>query len=165
MSAGRTPAEQRLLLLAPTLRDVQASLALFAKAGIACTSCEGIAALCQAIEEGTAALGLSEEAVLQDDAERLRRALEDQPVWSDLPVIVIARAGTELPGSSRALRSLGNVTLVERPMRTSTLLSLVDSAFRARERQYQIRDLLTADRAARAEADAASAAKDRFLAV
>ncbi len=134
MSSDRTPAERRLLLLAPTLRDAQASLALFSRAGIACTSCEGIPALCQAMDEGTAALVLPEEAVLRDDAERLRRTLEKQPVWSVLPVIVIARAGRELPGTAGALRSLGNVSLVERPMRTPTLLSLVDSALRARER-------------------------------
>jgi signal transduction histidine kinase len=69
--------------------------------------------------------------------------------------------------------------VIERPVRVSTLLSVVRSALRARERQYQTRDhlaeqkhageererLLASERAARAEADAANRAKDQFLAV
>ncbi|HEY0781087.1 MAG TPA: ATP-binding protein [Thermoanaerobaculia bacterium] len=165
MREDRSPVERRLLLLAPTARDAAASLDVLAHAGVESELCAGIAELCAAIADGAAALVLPEEAVLKGDANRLRLTLESQPVWSDLPVIVIVRSGTESPPVAQVLRSLGNVSLVERPMRISTLLSLVTTAFRARERQYQVRDLLAAERQARAEADAANAAKDRFLAV
>jgi signal transduction histidine kinase len=37
---------------------------------------------------------------------------------------------------------LGNVSLLERPLRTENLLSTVESAIRARERQYEIRDFV-----------------------
>src|SRR5205085_11319255 len=39
-------------------------------------------------------------------------------------------------------RMLGNVTLIERPLRSRTLLSLVDAALRARRRQYEIRNYI-----------------------
>jgi signal transduction histidine kinase/ActR/RegA family two-component response regulator len=39
---------------------------------------------------------------------------------------------------------LGNVTVLERPIHRATLISAVHSALRARERQYEVRDLLAA---------------------
>src|SRR6185369_12262380 len=68
--------------------------------------------------------------------------------------------------------------VLERPVRMTTLTSMVKSALRARERQYQVRDqlearekseaertlLLEAERAARGEAERAGQMKDEFLA-
>jgi signal transduction histidine kinase len=58
---------------------------------------------------------------------------------------------------ARALRTLGNVTLLERPVRVTALASAVHSALRARERQYQTRAYLR-------ERDHADRRKDEFLA-
>ncbi|RYF41394.1 MAG: response regulator, partial [Comamonadaceae bacterium] len=41
--------------------------------------------------------------------------------------------------AQRAVETLGNVSLLERPVRTIGLISAVHSALRARERQYQVR--------------------------
>jgi signal transduction histidine kinase len=165
MSSERGAAERRVLLLAPTARDAQASCKIFASAKIECDLCGGLDHLCAEIAAGAGAVILPEETVLADSAERLRGALCQQPAWSDLPVIVLSSTGAESPGVAKALGTLGNVSLIERPARVSTLLSLVSTALRARERQYQVRDLLAGERAARAEADAANHAKDQFLAV
>jgi two-component system CheB/CheR fusion protein len=165
MSHERGPAEGRVLLLAPTARDAQASRSVLSGAGIECTLCTGLDHLCAEIAVGAAAIIVPEEVVLADSGEQLYRALRQQPAWSDLPVIVLSRIGSESPGVAKALSTLGNVSLIERPARISTLVSLVATALRARDRQYQIRDLLAGERAARAEADAANRAKDRFLAV
>src|SRR5690606_26730826 len=59
-----------------------------------------------------------------------------------LPVIVAARSGAEALESSEALEQLGNVTVLERPMRVSSLASSVQSALKARKRQYQLRSTL-----------------------
>jgi signal transduction histidine kinase/CheY-like chemotaxis protein len=56
------------------------------------------------------------------------------------------------------LRHRGNVTLLERPLRILTLLSAVQSALRARRRQYEVRDLLTETRNAVRQ-------RDQFLAM
>jgi signal transduction histidine kinase/ActR/RegA family two-component response regulator len=113
---------------------------------------------------------LSEEAVISDSAELLL-SLAEQPVWSDLPVVILSRSGRESALLSGILPHLGSVSVVERPMRTSTLLTLVRSSLRARERQYLLRSflhererLLESERSARAEAERAGRMKDEFLA-
>ena len=179
MSSDRAGEAGSVVLLAPTERDAQASRAILESAGIRCTLCHGLAGLCELVRAGPAAVIVPEEVVLADAAENLARAIRCQPVWSDLPVIVLSRAGVESPAVVKAMATLGNVSLIERPVRVSTLLSVVRSALRARERQYLTRDhmaeqkrafeererLLASEQAARAEADAANRAKDRFLAV
>jgi signal transduction histidine kinase len=72
--------------------------------------------------------------------------LEEQPPWSDIPLILLA-SGYEpgAPGFS-SIRSLGNssaVTVLDRPLRVVTLVSAVKASLRARRRQYQVRDLLS----------------------
>lgn len=165
MKPGDGAASRRVLVLALTARDAEASATVLAQSNVEAVLCDGLASLCAAIEEGAGAVVLAEEAVLADAQESLRQALARQPAWSDLPIIVLARSGVESPAVARALSTLGNVSLLERPARISTLLSLIESALKARERQYQVRDLLAGERAARAEADRANSAKDRFLAV
>jgi signal transduction histidine kinase len=69
-----------------------------------------------------------------------------QPTWSDFPLIVLTSAGTSVSVPSTklsSLRFLGNVTLVERPIRSESLLSAVETALRARLRQYEVRDFMS----------------------
>lgn len=156
MTQDRTPAELRVLLLAPTVRDGQVSRQILASEGIQCEVCKGLKDLQAEMAAGAAVIVLPEEVVLADTAATLRQSLRLQPAWSDLPVIVLSRAGTQSPAADRALFTLGNVSLVERPSRVSTLVSQIRSALRAREHQYQVRDLLADERAARIEADVAN---------
>src|SRR6478609_6598536 len=121
MSYERGLGERRVLLLAPTARDGEASRAIFQSVGVLCTLCAGLDALCAEIAAGAGAVLVPEEAVLTDVDERLRGALQQQPAWSDLPVVVLSRAGSESPAVAKALRTLGNVSLIERPARVSTL--------------------------------------------
>jgi two-component system CheB/CheR fusion protein len=172
MSADRNAAEMRVLLLAPTARDGSASHALLASAGIECVLCPDLDTLCGHAASGVATMIVPEEVVLTDGTNRLPAFIRSQPVWSDLPVIVLSRTGAQSAAVDRALATLGNVSLVERPVRVSTLMSVVRTALRARERQYQMRDDLARRaqaeqelRAANVAAEAASRAKDRFLAV
>jgi signal transduction histidine kinase/CheY-like chemotaxis protein len=68
-----------------------------------------------------------------------------QPPWSDLPFLVFGPADPAETAEALALAELsvlGNVTLLERPIRVVTLLSAVETAMRARRRQYAMRDLL-----------------------
>ncbi len=165
MIQDRSPAELRVLLLAPTVRDGQVSREILATAGIECEICRGLEDLQGELAGGAAALILPEEVILSDSAAMLQQALRQQPAWSDLPIVVLSRAGIESPAVDRATSTLGNVSLLERPLRISTLVSQVRSALRAREHQYQVRDLLADEQAARIEADIANRAKDRFLAI
>ena len=90
--------------------------------------------------------------------------LAEQPAWSDLPVLVLTRPGADSVELSDALRMLGNVTVLECPLRVPTLLSAVRTAIRARDRQYQIRGHLAERARAEESLRQADQRKDEFLA-
>jgi signal transduction histidine kinase/ActR/RegA family two-component response regulator len=98
---------------------------------------------------------------------RLVALLKAQPAWSDVPIIVLATADAAPAGmwaAIGALRSSGNVILLERPVRTLILVTAVETSLRARRRQYETSDLIRAEHAAREVAEASSRVKDEFLA-
>jgi signal transduction histidine kinase len=69
--------------------------------------------------------------------------LAEQPSWSDFPLLILVSGGRVTAESEhlRRLRlPLGNVILLERPLRPETLVSTLEMALRGRARQYQIRD-------------------------
>src|SRR4051812_1162559 len=117
MSNERPVSDQRVLLLAPTARDGEATRSLLDSYGIACEVCASLDQLCaDALSGSTAAVILPEEVVLSDESDPLSERLRQQPVWSDLPVIVLSRSGVESPAVEKAMKTLGNVSVVERPM-------------------------------------------------
>jgi PAS domain S-box-containing protein len=136
--SAQSPAEKRVLLLPPTRRDAEALYKVLSGVAIECTICPDIDALCAEIEVGAGVVLISEEA-LASDAAPLIACVREQPVWSDLPVVVLSHARAETPKLSPLLVSLGNVSVLERPIRITTLLSIIRSSLRARERQYQVR--------------------------
>jgi signal transduction histidine kinase len=96
-------------------------------------------AMLTALAEGAGALLVVEEVVSGAAMQPLKRFVEAQPGWSDLPVLVLTKRGADSLEAQRAVEHLGNVTLLERPVRTIALISAARSALRARERQYQVR--------------------------
>ena len=86
---------------------------------------------------------MSEEALSGGAMTKLRDAIEQQPPWSDFPLILLT-VGGRVTAESERLRELrqplGNIFLLERPIRPETLLSTLEIALRGRLRQYQIRD-------------------------
>lgn len=159
--------EQRVLVFAPIGRDGELTRELLLRASIPCETCPSLGALIDTFD-GTAAgaLLLTEEALDVADFPDLVTCLEQQPPWSDVPVLLFAgEPGADM--TARAIRSiemLRNVTLLERPIRVAAVLSAVRAALRSRTRQYEVRDLLVALRRARSEAESANRLKDEFLA-
>ena len=95
------------------------------------------------IREGAGAAIISEEALVGEPVRQLLQVLQQQPSWSDFPVILLTVSGRVTAESERLRemrRPLGNLFLLERPIRPETLLSTLEIALRGRERQYQIRD-------------------------
>jgi signal transduction histidine kinase len=93
------------------------------------------------LDEGAGALLVAEEVLDEPALAVLTRFLQHQPPWSDLPVLVMAKRGADSLEAQRAVRHLGNVTMLERPVRTVSLVSAARSALRARTRQYEMRAL------------------------
>lgn len=158
----------RVLVLAPYGRDARLTATLLQEAGMHCLPCADLAEVCACTEEGCGAWLLSEETLDNKSLALAQERLAAQPSWSDVPVILITRAGEISSAHDHrlaAMKAIGNVTLLERPFRPSTLISTVAMALRSRLRQYQVRDLL-AQTARDAEAlRDASRRKDEFLAM
>ena len=156
---------RRVVMLLPTQRDTELTSDVLARHGIDTYICRQHADLAREIDRGAAAVLVAEEALLQGAQSVLVRAIEIQPRWSDLPVLVVARDGADSVQVADAMARLGNVTLLERPLRISTLVSTVKSALRARERQYQMLTHLDELEQARDAIAASAQRKDEFLAM
>ena len=134
---------ERALILAPLGRDSQIALTLLNEAGYAGVITQGLGVLCEQLEHGAGLLLISSEALLGADLEPLLRFIEQQPAWSDLPIVLLTHhGGAEQNPASRFGAQLGNVTFLERPFHPVTLISLVSTALRGRRRQYEARDRL-----------------------
>jgi signal transduction histidine kinase/ActR/RegA family two-component response regulator len=157
--------EERVLVLAPTQKDASLARSIFERAGVECLCCTDLEAVCMELKSGAAALLLAEEAIVQEQSEKLAAWLASQPPWSDLPLLVLARPGAESVAIARAIDVMGNVTVLERPTRVSTLVSAVKTALRARQRQYQIREHLAERQRTEAALRINDRRKDEFLAV
>ena len=149
-------------MLAPTGRDAALTCKLLEKEGLSCVACPDVDELCRQYEdEGAAALLIAEEVFDSASLNRLRELLATQSSWSDLPVLIFT--GTHAftkrgPGTAQLLSTLGNVTLLDRPLRPVTMLSAANAALRARRRQYKARGELFEQRRAVRE-------RDQFLAM
>ncbi len=148
--------ERRLLILAPVGKDATLVAEALRSDAVPCVACRDLPHLAREIERGAAALLIAEEALAEHDG-GLAAMLARQPSWSDLPVMVLTRAGADSPIAARIVQTFGNVTLLERPVRIAALVSAVRSALRARGRQYQTRSLLE-------EREQADERKNQFLA-
>jgi signal transduction histidine kinase/CheY-like chemotaxis protein len=141
--------EERVLILAPSHRDGPTVAEILDEAGLVGEICTDLTALCHAFEHGGGAgAALIAEEALGREQHILRDCLERQPPWSDLPNVLVAAATAGQRGPTRRdwaigrFAELGNATLLERPLRSATLVSALRSALRARRRQYQVREHL-----------------------
>jgi signal transduction histidine kinase len=78
----------------------------------------------------------------KETVERLSELFNEQPLWSDLPIVLFAGNAQNAETLAATVGAQFNATIVERPIRIPILVSTVRGALRARARQYQSRDLL-----------------------
>jgi two-component system, sensor histidine kinase len=156
--------DNRVLLLPLTSRDAKTSREVLQKAGVEVEICESFDELLDELARGAAAIAVAEEHMSLADSARLAEVLHAQPSWSDLPVLLLTRWGADSETSRNAVRTLGNVTLLERPVRITTLVSAFRTALRARQRQYQTRGHLDERERAAEALRLLDQRKDEFLA-
>ena len=177
---------ERVMVIAPLGRDATSIADLLNANGFEASICADPSIETDELVSA-GALIMTEEALEFAQIGYLLAALQNQPPWSELPVIILtsgpkSRLALLLDKAARAARS---ATLLERPITTDTLLRAINVALRSRRRQYQVRDLifeqqriqqklekneeqlrmlLTRERALRQAADEANHLKDEFLA-
>lgn len=137
------PLAERALILAPLGRDSQIALKILNEAGYGGVVTPALGELCTQLDLGAGLLLVAAEALRGPEMETLFAWLEQQPAWSDLPIILLTHHGGQEQGpSSRLSDLLGNVSFLERPFHPVTLVSMVSAALRGRRRQYEARDRL-----------------------
>jgi signal transduction histidine kinase/ActR/RegA family two-component response regulator len=139
-------ARDRVLVLAPAGRDAPLTQAVLARAGVVASTCRDLEQLCDALGNGAAAALITEEAFIEWDARRLVDWIAAQEPWSDLPFLILLDRGAIAEGRQDItfLKTSANITLLERPISASALVSTVRAALRARRRQYEVKDTLEA---------------------
>jgi signal transduction histidine kinase/CheY-like chemotaxis protein len=145
MAANPDELIQRILVLAPIGRDAPAAAHYLAESNLTCVICADLADLDTKLREGAAAALVTEEAFIEGSTQALEKWVANQPAWSDFPFIVLTSRATSPAAHAyrlRLLESLGNVSMLERPLNTVTLISSVRAALRARRRQYEVQDHL-----------------------
>jgi signal transduction histidine kinase len=140
-----TDFESQVLIFAPFGKDGALIEKILQVSGIAARVIGEAANLAEAIGNAGGAGIITEEALSVEAIDLLAQSISAQPAWSDFPILVLTGGGNSTPMTENAVRArapLGNITLLERPLRPATLISAVKTALRARKRQYEIRDHL-----------------------
>ncbi len=158
------PEEGWLLLLPATRRDGEAIGAILARESIDCLVCANAAEVVSELERGAATLVLTDSALSETGGVRILNALQQQPQWSDLPVVLLRKPDPS-PEAENLIARMTNVTVLERPTSSLTLLSAIRTSLRARARQYQMRDHVAALAEAENALRQADRRKDEFLAM
>ena len=142
---------ERALILAPRGRDGAVAVAMLQSASKNAQACDTLAELVSLVEEGAGLAIIADEALQYADLTPIRRWIDEQPTWSDFPIVILSKR-TSKPEMSPLLAqlqtTLGNVIVLERPFHPSVLISAVENALRGRRRQYQSRRYLEETREA-----------------
>jgi two-component system, sensor histidine kinase len=151
--------ELRVLVLAPVGRDAALVSETLGDAGVSCRVCPDLDVLRLEIAEGAGAVLVTEDVLMPRAVKELGEMFRGQLPWSDLPLLIFS-AGRDGDGPSalEELKKLAAYTLIDRPTRKKTLISAVQTALRARRKQYQVRDLLV-------ELEKSVRSRDQFLAM
>lgn len=136
------PMRGSILVLAPDGRDAEVIGSVLADIGLGTQPCADLPELCRSLGDDVGALLLSEGVLT--DIDPLSAWLEAQPRWSDLPIVILTSRRSRQAGRGRQafFQSLGNVTLLDRPLHREVLQSAAQAALRSRERQYRTRSHL-----------------------
>jgi signal transduction histidine kinase len=147
----------RFLVIAPVGRDGELINSLLRSSGYAAHCVSTIRAAENIDSADLLGLIITDEALVQDGFEALRIVIAAQPVWSDLPLLVLT-SGANIPRygaiASQVRVEFRSVFLLDRPVRKELLLSAVQVAYNSRLKQLEVRDALArqfkADEALRA---------------
>jgi signal transduction histidine kinase/ActR/RegA family two-component response regulator len=164
MRATVSAGSERVLVLAPTAKDAALTRSILIEADLSCEVCESPGDAAREIAIGAGVILATDDLFADSDVDALLVALDLQPPWSDIPIVMLSGAGADSAAAKEAMERFGNVTVLERPVRVSTLVSTLRTAIRARRRQYEIRDQLTELQRAEAQLRDIDRRKDEFLA-
>ena len=131
----------RILIHAPTGKDARLISQALAAGGINSIVCPHASEIPRELAKEFGALFIVSEALTPEILAPLARFVKHQPSWSDIPIVVLCNRRLDASEMRSMSDDLGNVTLLERPLQSITLVSAAASALRARSRQYEMREI------------------------
>lgn len=136
----------QVLLCAPFGKDAEILTEIVSSEGLRVSHCASLKALAHRSSNQIDFILLTEEALVSSSLQTIQKTLRKQEPWSDIPIILLASAGaTPSPWATEFVSKLaddGNISILERPVRVPTIISVLRTAKRARNRQRQIQGLL-----------------------
>lgn len=142
VTAGASADDLNVLILAPMGRDGALLGRVVGEADLACVRCTDAAELADRLAAAGAAI-LTAEAMTPSAVSLINKALERQPSWSNIPVILLLQH--DLPELSdehrdQAMKLGAYATVLRRPMLPATLIAVLRSVLAGRRWQYRMRD-------------------------
>lgn len=132
----------RFVAVAPLGRDGELICAFLKSSGFACEAMNTIVEAEQTRSSMLLGLILTDEALSGEGIDALRRIMDTQPRWSDLPVILITSGPNEPRTAAIATRirvEIRSLILLDRPVRKELFLSAVQVAYTSRLKQLEVR--------------------------
>lgn len=130
------------MIFTPLGRDGSVASNLLKEAGVGSHVCQSLTEFAGFLCEGTLLAIVTEDALRSADLAAVRSFVDAQPAWSDLPFIVLTQRGggpEQNPAAGRLSDLLRNVSFLERPFHPTTFISVVKTAKRSRDRQFEAR--------------------------
>jgi two-component sensor histidine kinase len=130
------PLVPKVVVLAPVGRDAQIATSILSQYRISALSCATLEEALPLLDEAHC-LVIAEEALINSNRSQFATWLENQPGWSDFPIVLLTMRGAEF---DKRLSFLDRYLIVlERPFLASSLANSVRSALRARSRQLEVK--------------------------
>ncbi len=165
MNNDASSGDERILIVPPTRRDGEVTRLLLGRAGFACKVCADLKDLAAEVPAGVGVVMLTDKSLFDPGLAAVLAALAEQPAWSDVPVVALLNRDLQHGDvDAGVLGRLTNVTTLDRPVSTRSMMSALSAALRGRRRQYQLRDHLAAVARAEQALRDADRQKDKFIA-
>lgn len=136
----------QVLLCAPFGKDAEILTEIVSSEDLSLTHCATLKQLAHRFCDHTDFILLTEEALVSSSLQAIQKTLRKQEAWSDIPIILLASAGARpSPWTTEFVSKLAddaNISILERPVRVPTIISVLRTAKRARNRQRQVQELL-----------------------
>jgi signal transduction histidine kinase len=133
----------RFVVVAPLGRDGELICSFLKKSGFECESLKTVAEVEQVHSSLLFGLILTDEALTGEGIVIVRRIVDAQPDWSDLPVMLLTSGPNEPRYAAIATQirvEIRSLIFLDRPVRKELLLSAVQVAFTSRLKQLEVRD-------------------------
>jgi len=126
--------ERALVLAPPPISGL--AMGLLDQAGVSALATTSLGDLANALDQGVGVAIIAHTCLDGFDDSQLKSYLGNQPLWSDLPVVVLGDGLQSINQSPDLCLALGNLFVLPCPFPDQDLLDLTRSSLRARRRQY-----------------------------